>query len=752
MREPFGVRPLVFGIVAALLIVSSARAQVKDWPSERPPRPLAARDVKFPPYEIRTLKNGLQVIAVLHHEQPAVSLRLIVRGGGAQDPAGRPGTAKLLSALLDQGTATRSAEQIANTIDSVGGALGTGSGSDLTFINAVFMTDSFDLGLQLVSDLARNPALAPAEIERQRKQMLSSLRVSADDPEYIANVVFDRLIYGFHPYGQPDAGTPDSLVKITREDLVAFHRAYFAPNNAILAIVGDVSAEQAFAGAEKAFGDWPPNDAVRVTTPAEPPPATRRVIVVDRPGAVQTEIRVGNVTLPRKHPDYMALDLTSRILGGEGANRLHRVLRSERGLTYGASADLDTFKFSGDLMASTNTRSATTAEALRLIVDEFWKLQRERVGDSELEGAQDYMTGSFPLTIETPSAIALRVLNALFFGLDLNELQTYRDRVNAVTVDDVQRAARLYLKPDRLSIVLVGDAASFVPQLSAAGFPQYERIPIAELDLTTADLRKHGAGALGDRPGAYSGIGRVPRARTAAFANAAAVQSAAGASRADDVLARALAAKGGEARLKQIRTVQGTATMRVSSGATASDVAVTTWIEYPDKFRVDIESPGGRIEQVLASGQSWFRDPKSGTTMTGNPAELKASVDRDVLTVLLRSAAGSVAVRPARRETLDGRAVDALDCALATGPVRLLIDPVNGLVLGERYAVHLPGGMVDAEERYSDYRDVDGVMVPFTTTLRRGGSVVAERKLKTVRFNVSIPPETFVKPQPASNK
>jgi hypothetical protein len=409
-------------------------------------------------------------------------------------------------------------------------------------------------------------------------------------------------------------------------------------------------------------------------------------------------------------------------------------------------------------MASTNTRSATTAEALRLIVDEFWKLQRERVGAGELEGAQDYMTGSFPITIETPSAIALQVLNALFFGLDLNELQTYRDRVNAVSVDDVQRAARLYLQPDRLSIVLVGDASVFARELAAAGFPQFERIPIAELDLMSADLRRHAGAALGDKRDEQADAGGrvLPIGaagwRPAAYRTPAASQAAAAETKARDLLARALAAKGGEARLKQIRTVQGTATMRVSSGETASDVNVTMWIEYPDKFRVDIDSPGGKIVQVLASGQSWFLDPKSGTTMTGNPAELRASVDRDVLRMLLRAAAGSVTVRAAGRETIDGRPVDALDCALPTGPVRLLIDPSSGLVVAERYTVHLPGGVVEAEERYSDYRKVEGVMVPFTTALGRGGSTVAERKLKTVAFNVTLPSDIFVKPTPAPNK
>ena len=209
----------------SLLAAVPSSAQVADWPTERPPRPLPARDVKFPPYSLKTLGNGLQVIAVSHHEQPAVSVRLMVRAGGAQDPADKPGVAALAAALLDQGTTSKTAEQIQHGIDSIGGVLGAGSGTEYTFVQAIVMKDSFNVGLDMVSDIAKNPAFAPQEIELQRKQMLSTLTVSYDDPEYLAGVVFERLVYGAHRYGRPDSGTPASLAAITRNDLVAFHQA-----------------------------------------------------------------------------------------------------------------------------------------------------------------------------------------------------------------------------------------------------------------------------------------------------------------------------------------------------------------------------------------------------------------------------------------------------------------------------------------------------------------------------------------------
>jgi zinc protease len=377
-----GVGIWILGVCIALLPVE-ARAQARDWPSEQPPRPLAAHEVAFPPYEIRTLANGMRVVAVLHHEQPAVSIRLLVGAGSAQDPKGKGGVANLTASLLDQGTTTRTAQQIADQIDFIGGDLGTGAATDLSFVNAVVMKDSFQTGMDLIADIARNPAFAPEEIARQKDQILSSLRVNADDTGYIANVVFDRLVYGFHPYGLPGSGTEESLVSLTREDLQVFHRQYFVPNNMILAVVGDVMSDEAFAAAERVFGGWA-RAALPAVAPVEPPPSARRIVIIDKPDAVQTSIRVGQLAIPRKHPDYMAWDLAVKILGGEGANRLHQVLRSQYGLTYGAQADTEARKNAGDFVAETDTRTDTTGQALRLMIDEFARLPRERVGEREL--------------------------------------------------------------------------------------------------------------------------------------------------------------------------------------------------------------------------------------------------------------------------------------------------------------------------------------------------------------------------------
>lgn len=476
-------------VIAALVSVTSNICA-----QERPPRPLPAKEVAFPPYQIRTLENGLRVVVVSQDEQPAVTVRLLVRAGAAHNPPGKAGLAAMVGALLDQGIPGQTSSEIADSIDYIGGVLGVGSGTELSYVNALVLTTHFDFALNLVSAIARTPTFPQEELERIRQQALSAMQVNMQDPDYLANVAIDRLVYGFHPYGLPTHGTPETVSSITRDDIIAFHETFFAPNNAILAVVGDVEPEAAFAAVEKVFGDWTRKDVPEVTAGAMPEP-TRRVVLIDRPGAVQTEIRAGIIAIPRKHDDFMAVNLATKILGGEGANRLQNVLRSERGLTYGASADMDALKQGGAIVAQTDTQTATTGEALRLMIDEFARLPRVPVGQRELAGAQAHLAGSFPLGLETADEIALQVLNVLFYDLDVRDLETYPQRVNAVTAADIQRVSQAIIKPDRLSIVLVGDAREVLPQLERVGFEQVEVVPMAEVDLTSATLRRRSADA-----------------------------------------------------------------------------------------------------------------------------------------------------------------------------------------------------------------------------------------------------------------
>jgi zinc protease len=768
----------LFVSVLSLCLCALAGAQSLTWPTERPPQPLPARDIKFPPYEIQTLPNGLKVVVVLHHEQPVVSMRLLVRVGTASDPRSKLGLAHMAASLLDQGTTTKSAQEMNDAVDFIGGVMGAGAGTDLTFVNMIVMKDSFENGLRMLSDMARHPAFSPSEIERQRQQVLSGLRVSLEDPEWIANSVFDRLVYGFHPYGMPEAGTPETIAGLSRDDLLAFHARYFSPNNAILAIVGDVTAEEAFAAGKKVFSDWQPHD-LKVDTFVEPPEPTRRVIVVNKPDAVQTEVRVGHLGISRTNPDYMAVNLAIRILGGEGSNRLHQVLRTERGLTYGAQANMDTLKEAGDFEAETNTRSEATGEVLRLIVDEFWRLQRERVSENELSAAKAYLTGSFPLTIETPGSIAMQVVNVLFYGLPLEELQNVRDRVNAVTVDDVQRVARAFLRPDRLSVVLVGNASAFASQLRGVGFATFETVELGDLDLTAANFKRApvraqdvggAAGHMGPAPRNLVGAGpRVgpdghtgPSLRVISYQQAPLASRPAQDPRPEDgakamaLLDRVIAAKGGLDTLRGVKSIVAKQTLKSDAAGGPVQFETTNYIQYPDRLRIETPAPSGVNVQGFDGSQAWVKDQRGVHEQPDTVArDARLSLRRDITALLLAAKDGALTPRllPDVRDPVtgqrDGVPYTIVDQVLELSapdfsPLLLYVDPRTSLIDRLTFVADAPSRPL-VEERFSDYRTVDGVQIAFQAT-RRIGAQVVERRVTEVKVNVDLDPTLFKRP------
>jgi hypothetical protein len=475
---------------------------------------------------------------------------------------------------------------------------------------------------------------------------------------------------------------------------------------------------------------------------------------------VQTEIRVGHLGIPRNHPDYMAVNLAIRILGGEGSNRLHQVLRTDRGLTYGAQANMDTLKEAGDFEAETNTRSDATGEVLRLIVDEFWRLQRERVSERELDGAKAYLTGSFPLTIETPESIAMQVVNALFYGLPLEQLQNFRERVNAVTVDDIQRVARDLLRPDRLSVVLVGDAGAFAKQLPAIGFGTFETIELADLDLTAANFKRSGtrAGLVGEAPRLGEGYGPFSMSASrqkggaslfrpptqAAVANRPAQDSPADdRRRALALLDRAIDAKGGFDKLRGLKTIVARQTQAALRPDGESQVETTNYIQYPDRFRV--EAP--QLVQAYDGSRAWMKDGR-GVHDAPDPLarEAAATLRRDVVALMLAAKEGTLTPRllPDVKDAA-GVVSHALELSAPDlNPIVLLIDPESGLIRKRMYTADAPGRPI-VEEEFFDYRPVDGIQVAFRATQKVGPRSV-ERRVTDVKLNTPLDAALFKRP------
>ena len=511
------------------------------------------------PTRSRRCANGLQVIAVSHHEQPAVSLRLIVRAGGAQDPADKPGVADARRRAARSGDDdARTPSRSPASIDSIGGAVGTGAGSDSVVHQC--RRDEGQLGLRARHGVgpgaapgvrARGDRAAAAADALRAQGRLRGSRLHRRHGVRSAGLRLPPV----RPAGLWNARVASPASRATTS--WRFTRRASAPTT-------PSSPSSATSATKRRLPAPSARSATggrrRAATPssADPPAPTRRVVVIDRPGAVQTEIRVGNIGLPRRHKDYLALDLAINILGGEGGNRLHRVLRSDRGLTYGASADVNALKDAGNIVADTDTRSevdrrGSSAHRRRVLAPAAAAGAGRRA--RRCEGLPDGQLSPDDRDAERDRAAdsERRLLRP-----DLNELQTYRERVNAISADDIQRVAREYLRPDRLSIVLVGDASAFTKQLAGAGFDHYERIALSDLDLGSADLKRHGPPANRYEPAAFriTAPALAPRQTPSQAPRA----PAASAEPVRDLIARAVQAKGGLEKLRSIRTIKATAT------------------------------------------------------------------------------------------------------------------------------------------------------------------------------------------------
>jgi zinc protease len=459
-------------------------------PSVAPPEPIA-----LPTPVVRTLPNGLRVLVVERHALPVVTLRLIVQAGPETDPSGMPGTAQFAASMLNEGTATRSPIDIAAAIDGAGGAFDSNADWDSTFAVLTVLGDQTELAFDLMADIAEHPAYAPEEVERTRTQTISALDVLHNDPGYIADAVESQVLLAGTRYGHPSDGTTESINRLRPQDLAAFHNRTYSPDRAVLAVVGDIAPEAAFGEAARYFGGWKPQPAPVTAADAKPPQAEAapRVVMVDKPDAVQTEIRVGNSGIPRSSPDYLALMVANQILGGPASNRLFTDLRGEHGLTYSASSDLNCYMSAGTWVAKTSTRTPETAKAVHRVLDEMKRMRDRGISREELQQAVDYLIGHQALDFETSSGIADQFLDLMNYHLRLDTWSNQPVALRALTPDDVSQAARRYLDPDRATIVLVGNASEFEKELKKLG-PTLV-IPIVSLDLSAPGFeRSAGAG------------------------------------------------------------------------------------------------------------------------------------------------------------------------------------------------------------------------------------------------------------------
>ena len=432
----------------------------------KPPTLGPPPSLRPPQISTRELPNGLRIVVLEQHELPLVDVMLQVRSGGETDPAGKVGMADLVAAMLTEGTANRTALQIADQAAFLGIQLNASSSWERSTIALHAPTAQLDSALALFSDVALRPAFPAADLERVRKVRLTALQQLRDRAPAIADRAFASAVFGDHPYGRPLAGTEGSVASITREDVQRFYTTYYRPNNATLLVVGDVRPDDVERRARELFGAWARGTVPMAPNAAQPRPKGTRVVIVDKPGAEQTSFRLGGIGAPRTTSDYFPLQVMNTILGGSYTSRLNANLRETKGYTYGASSGFGLRRSAGPFIASAEIVTAKTDSALIEFLKELRAI-RDTVPADELAKAKRYLQLGLPSSLETTQGIAQEFLPLIAYGIPLDFHASAVQRYGAVTQADVQRVARQYVDPDRLTIVLVGDRKVIEPGIRA---------------------------------------------------------------------------------------------------------------------------------------------------------------------------------------------------------------------------------------------------------------------------------------------
>ena len=729
-RLPVFLSFVLAGAVASGPAASVAQAQAKTAkpqaakpqppPSkQQPPPPGPERPFSFPAHTSTKLENGLTVFVVEDHRQPVVSATLMLPSAGAtaHPRAESAGLASMTAGLLRQGTATRSAQQIAESIDRVGGSLSATATDDYTQASVTVLTTTLDTGFDLLADIVQKPAFAQDEIERWRRQALSSLQVAYRDPEYLRDVVGGRVAYGDHPYAFPTDGFPDTVRTLSRDTVVAFHKERYTPSGAYLAIAGDITPAAGADLAKKYFADWKGPAVQQPNAPALK--NQRKVVVIDQPEAVQTQFGMIAVGVPRNHADWMPLLVANQVLGGSFNSRLNLRLRAKEGLTYGANSAIESYRLAGLWRATSFTRTEETANAMKVMLEVISDFKKNPATPAELNEATAYLSGVFAIQSETAGAVAGRVLTMALHGLPADYWQTYRNRVKKTTAAEVSAAVERHVQPEQLTIVAVGNASGFAKNLSSLG--ALTVVPLAKLDLTQPNLQARQETAGG------------PDAATRGLA----------------IIKSAAEAHGGAAKIAEVKDVTTSGELSLTTPAGEMQGKVKSVVLHPDKTRAIVTLPIGELTQTFDGTSGAITPP--GMDPIPMPAEMAPEMRRAVLLnaglgVLREALNGGAQVAALESKPVEGTALDRVSWKKGDLDMVLGFDQKTHLLVNVTYRGMTQQGMADSDVRISDYKPAaNGLVVPGRVVTFQNGQKVAEVTISDWQFNTGVSPDTFKK-------
>ncbi len=433
--------------------------------------PKAGPAVKFalPAIEKTKLSNGLNVWVIKNNELPIVSMNLVFNSGTSLDPAEKFGVASWTASMLNQGTESRTAVDIANQLQNIGASVSANSGWDSSNVSLLTLTKNLDQALAIYSDVVQNPNFPDSEIESMRRRSLIGLTQRRSQPAAVLNSAFNKVLYGDQMYGRDT--TEASLKAIKREDLIKFHDANYTPNNATLIVAGDVDVKAVVPHLEKAFSGWKAGKTAEMSSSAQTMSAKPGIYIVDQPGAAQSNIAVGVVGIERSNPDYYAVDIMNSILGGGSSGRLFKNLREDKGYTYGAYSSFSTRRGAGPFRAGGAFQTGSTKESVAELIKEIGGMRGDiPVTEHDLEISKTAAVNGYPQGFETVGQVSGKVAELVTYGLPDSYFNDYITKVNAVSLEDVKRVANKYLDPSKMAIVVVGDRSVIEPGLKELGY------------------------------------------------------------------------------------------------------------------------------------------------------------------------------------------------------------------------------------------------------------------------------------------
>ena len=476
---------LAFLVIAATVSMAAQSPAPSSTPSpdrSQPPKLGPPPALRLPAIQKTTLSNGVPLWIIEQHRVPLVQVNVILRGGATLDRSGRFGMASLVAGMLDEGAGTRSSLELADAVEMLGADLSTSSSFDYSAVRLSTPVKNLAAAVPLLADVVLRPTFPAAELDRLKQERLTALVQAQDNPAAVIGYAFPRVVFGpAHRYGTPAGGLAPAIQAITADDARAFYKEHYVSGHATIVVVGDVTPDGVKAELERAFGAWPgsgPRPAA-AAIPAAPQLTKREIVLVDKPGAAQSQIRIGLIGVPRSTPDYATLEVLNAALGGSFTSRLNLNLREKNGYTYGAGSVFDMRMSAGPFLAAAPVQTDKTAEALREFFIEFENM-RKPMPAAELEKTRNYVALSFPGEFETSRNLAQKLEELVVYNLPEDTYQTFVASVEKVTAADVQKAAEKYIQPDRMAVVIVGDRKAIEPGIAALNLGPIRVVPIEE--------------------------------------------------------------------------------------------------------------------------------------------------------------------------------------------------------------------------------------------------------------------------------